>query len=305
MTQAFRGIFPYLVSPVDPSGRVREAVLRALVEHLIDRGVHGLSPLGSTGEVPYLTPTQRAEIVRVTVDATAGRVPVVPGVAAYATHDAVEQVHRLLDLGIDGVVLILQTYFPLPKAAVLEFFAGVASAVPCPIVLYSNPKLLGAELAPEQVVALSDLPNVQYFKEASGETGKILTVLNLAGDRIKVFSGSAHVPLLVLQLGGVGWMAGPACLLPEQCVRLYDLAQERRWAEADRLQRRLWAVNEVFQRHALAACVKAGLQLQGFEVGDPIPPVPALSREAREEVRRALETAGRPLEERSPGRPAV
>jgi len=100
-------------------------------------------------------------------------------------------------------------------------------------------------------------------------------------------------------------MAGPACLLPAQCVRLYDLAQQRRWTEADRLQRQLWVVNEVFQRHALAACVKAGLELQGFEVGDPVAPVPALSREAREEVRRALETAGRPLEERATGHAAV
>jgi len=202
----------------------------------------------------------------------------------------------MVDLGADGIVLILQTYFPLPRSAVFEFFSSVARAVPCPIVLYSNPRLLGAELTPEQVVALSEIPNVQYFKEASGETGKILSVLNRAGDRVKVFSASAHVPLLVLQLGGVGWMAGPACLLPERCVALYDLAREARWAEADRLQRRLWSLNEVFQRHALAACVKAGLELQGFEVGDPIPPVPALGRDAREEIRAALAHAGGPID---------
>jgi len=294
MSGVFRGIFPYLVSPVDASGRVREEVLRRLVERLIGCGVHGLSPLGSTGEFPYLTPAQRLEIVRVTVDAARGRVPVVPGVAAYATHDAIDQVQRLLDLGIDGVVLILQTYFPLSPAAVTGFFSAVAETVRCPIVLYSNPKLLGAELTPDQVVALSVIPNVQYFKEASGETGKILTVLNRTAGRIKVFSASAHIPLVVFRLGGVGWMAGPACLLPEQCVALYNLAQQGRWDEADRLQRRLWALNEVFQRHALAACVKAGLELQGFNVGGPIPPVPPLSREARAEVQQALETAARP-----------
>jgi 4-hydroxy-tetrahydrodipicolinate synthase len=296
MERSFHGIFPYLVSPVDAAGRVREGVLRRLVEHLIAHGVHGVSPLGSTGEFPYLTTAQREEIVRITVNAAGGRLPVVPGVAAYATHDAIAQAHRMVDLGVDGIVLILQTYFPLPRPAVFEFFSSVARAVPCPIVLYSNPRLLGADLTPEQVVALSEIPNVQYFKDASGETGKILTVLNRAGDRVKVFSASAHVPLLVFHLGGVGWMAGPACLLPERCVALYDLARQGRWAEADRLQRRLWSLNEVFQRHALAACVKAGLELQGFEVGDPVPPVPALGPAAREEVRAALAHAGGPID---------
>src|SRR5262245_49868094 len=85
---SFRGIFPYMVSPVDEAGRVREAALRKLVDHLIASGVHGLSPLGSTGEFAYLTFEQRADIVRIVVDATAGRVPVLPGVAAFAIDDA-------------------------------------------------------------------------------------------------------------------------------------------------------------------------------------------------------------------------
>ncbi len=291
-SQPFRGIFPYLVSPVDSSGRVREGVLRRLVEHLIARGVHGLSPLGSTGEFPYLTVAQRLEIVRIVADAAGGRVPVVPGVAAYATQDAVEQILRLLDVGIDGVVLILQTYFPLSREDAARFFASVAEAVPtCPIVLYTNPRLLGVELTADQVVALSEIPNIQYVKDASGETGRVLTILNRAGDRIKVFSASAHIPLVVFQLGGVGWMAGPACLVPDQCVTLYNLAQEGRWDEGYRLQRRLWALNEVFQKYALAACVKAGLKLQGFDVGDPIAPQRPLGPDAMEEIRRALAAA--------------
>src|SRR3954466_3786741 len=99
----FHGIFPYLVSPIDEAtGQVREGVLRDLVEHLIGCGVHGLSPLGSTGEIVYLTAEQRLEIVRIVLDATAGRVPVVPGVSAYATTDALRQAEALVRLGVDG-----------------------------------------------------------------------------------------------------------------------------------------------------------------------------------------------------------
>jgi 4-hydroxy-tetrahydrodipicolinate synthase len=290
---AWHGIFPYLVSPVDRDGRVSTGVLARLVEHLVGHGVHGLSPLGSTGEFPYLTAPQRVEVVRAVVEAARGRVPVVPGVAAYSTHDAIDQIRRVLDAGANGVILILQTYFPLAEEGVTSFFETVAAAVPCPICVYANPRLLGFDLTPGQIVALSQIPNIRYVKDASGETGRLLTILNRTEGRIAVFSASAHVPLLVFRLGGVGWMAGPACLIPDASVRLYDLARSGRWEDAERLQRRLWPVNEVFQRHGLAACVKAGLRLQGFEAGDPIPPQRPLGRAAIEEIRQALEAAGR------------
>lgn len=287
----WHGIFPYLVSPVDAEGRVETGVLARLVDHLICRGVHGLSPLGSTGEFPYLTVPQRVEVVRAVVEAARGRVPVVPGVAAYGTRDAIEQIGLVRDAGAEGVILILQTYFPLAGDAVMSFFETVAGAVGCPICVYTNPRLLGFDLRPDQIVALSEIPNIGYVKDASGETGRLLTILNRTKGRIAVFSASAHVPLLVFRLGGVGWMAGPACLVPEACVRLSDLARSGRWEEAERLQRRLWPVNEVFQRHGLAACVKAGLRLQGFEAGDPLPPQRRLGERAIREIRQALEAA--------------
>src|SRR5215211_6546356 len=214
----FHGIIPYLVSPIDEAtGRVRERVLRELVEHLIGQGVHGLSPLGSTGEFAYLTFEQRAEIVRVVVDASAGRVPVVPGVAAFATAEACRQAKRFVELGADALVVILQTMFPVSRAGIERYFSGVAEAVPVPIAIYTNPGLLGGDVTPEIVETLSYVPNICYVKDASSNTGRLLTIINQVGDRLKVFSASAHVPLLVFRLGGVGWWAGPACLLPAAC----------------------------------------------------------------------------------------
>ena len=88
---------------------------------------------------------------------------------------------------------------------------------------------------------------------------------------------------------GVGWMAGPACLLPRESVALYQLAEEGRWQEGLQLQRRLWRVNELFQKYSLAACVKAGLQAQGFDAGDPVAPQSRLSAEAHQEIARVLQ----------------
>lgn len=286
----FHGIFPYLVSPIDEStGRVRERVLRDLVEHLIGCGVHGLSPLGSTGEFAYLTFEQRQEIVRIVVDAAAGRVPVLAGVAAFSSSDAIRQAEAHARLGADGMILILQQMFALTPAGIESYFACVARALPqSSMTLYTNPGLLGGDIPMDVLDALSHVPNIEYVKDASGNTGRILTLLNRMGARIKVFSASAHIPLLVLQLGAVGWMAGPGCVMPRECVRLYDLARGGKWEEAMAEQRRQWAINEVFAKYALASCIKTALQLQGFEVGDPIAPQQPLKPEAVEDIRRAL-----------------
>ncbi|MBV9589704.1 MAG: dihydrodipicolinate synthase family protein, partial [Hyphomicrobiales bacterium] len=85
------------------------------------------------------------------------------------------------------------------------------------------------------------------------------------------------------------WMAGPACIVPRESVALYELARRGKWEEAMRLQRKLWAVNEAFAKYSLAACIKGALEIQGFAVGDPLPPQSPLSSEGREEVRKVLE----------------
>ncbi len=285
----FHGIFPYLVSPIEPTtGAVHEGVLRDLVEHLISQGVHGISPLGSTGEIVYLTAAQRVAVVQATLDAVGGRVPVVPGVSAYGLVDALHQAEALVNLGVDGLILMLQTQFPVSKSGIEQYFRTIAEAVPVPVVLYTNPGLGGADITPEIVEALSHVPNIRYVKDASGRTGRILAILNRVGDRVKVFSASAHIPTVVFQLGGVGWMAGPACVIPRESVALYELACQGRWDEAYAMQRPLWRLNELFEKYSLAACIKTALELQGFAVGPPIAPQEPLSSAAVAEIKVGL-----------------
>ena len=284
----FRGVFPYLVSPVNADGAVKEDVLRDLVEHLIKKGVHGLTPLGSTGEFAYLTWHQRKRIVEVVVDAAAGRVPVVAGVCHASIAEAVRQAEEFEKLGVDGILAVLETYFPLNEAQVYDYFAAIARAVTCPIVLYTNPSFQATDLTLGVIQKLAEIPNIEYLKDASGNTGRLLTIANMVGDKLKLFSASAHIPLFVMMLGGLGWMAGPACVIPEQSVRLYELAQQKRWEEAMAYQTKLWDINVLFQKYSLAPCVKAALEIQGFPVGDPVPPLQPLGRQEREELARIL-----------------
>jgi len=284
----FHGVFPYLVTPIDPSGRIREDVLGRLCNDLIAAGVHGLTPLGSTGEFAYLDAAQRTAVVRTTIEAANGRVPVVAGVASTSTADAVAQAKTYQALGANGILAILEAYFPLKDAQIENYFSAIADAVDLPVVIYTNPQFQRADLTLEVVARLATHPRIAYIKDASTNTGRLLSIINRCGDDIKVFSASAHIPAAVMLIGGVGWMAGPACIVPRQSVQLYELCRENRWDEALVLQKRLWRINEAFARFNLAACIKAGLSIQGYDVGDPVPPQAALTADERKAVEAVL-----------------
>ena len=289
---AFRGVFPYLVSPIRASGEVDAPVLARLCDDLIKAGVHGLTPLGSTGEFAYLDAAQRKRVVEVTIEAAAGRVPVVAGVASTTIADATSQARAYERLGCDGILAILEAYFPVTDEGVHAYFKAIAESVSLPVVLYTNPNFQRSDLSLPVIERLSRVPNIRYLKDASFNTGRLLSILNCVEGRLQVFAASSHVPACVMLLGGVGWMAGPACVAPRQSVALYELCLRGDWTAAMERQRPLWALNQAFAKHNLAACIKGGLQLQGYEVGTPVPPQAPLSAEGVEDVRRALAAIG-------------
>jgi len=284
----FHGVFPYLVSPVDADGKVRASVLGRLCDDLIRAGVHGLTPLGSTGEFAYLNSEQRTAIVSATIEAAERRVPVVAGVVSTATNDAVAQAKAYQKLGAAGILAILEAYFPLADAQVESYFRAIADAVDIPVVIYTNPQFQRSDLSLDVIERLAVHPRIGYIKDASTNTGRLLSIMIRCGDNIRVFSASAHIPAAVMLIGGQGWMAGPACIIPGQSVELYNLCRRQRWEEAMALQRKLWRVNEAFARYNLAACIKAGLAIQGYDVGDPVPPQSPLTAEARKAVETVL-----------------
>jgi len=282
------GVFPYLVSPTTTDGSIKTDVLGKLCDDMIKAGVHGVTPLGSTGEFAYLSREQRTAAVTATVEATAKRVPVIAGVASTSTADAVAQAKAYQALGADGILAILEAYFPVKDAQVEAYFRAIADAVDIPVVIYTNPNFQRSDLTLDVIARLAEHPRIQYIKDASNNTGRLLSIINRCGDKMRVFAASAHIPAAVMLIGGVGWMAGPACIVPRESVKLYDLCKAGRWDEAVALQRKLWRVNEVFARFNLAACIKAGLDMQGYAVGDPIAPQTALTPEERKIVEGVL-----------------
>ncbi len=142
----FHGVFPYLVSPIDGNGQIRTEVLGRLCDDLIKAGVHGLTPLGSTGEFAYLNNVQRIAVVQATIEAAGGRVPVVAGVVSTSTADAVAQAKAYQEMGANGILAILEAYFPLGDAQVESYFRAIADAVDIPVVIYTNPQFQRSDL---------------------------------------------------------------------------------------------------------------------------------------------------------------
>lgn len=289
---SFKGVFPYLVSPVTPSGEIDEPVLKRLCVDLIDAGVHGLTPLGSTGEFAYLSSRQRRQVVEIVLEAAHGRLPVVAGVASTTIADAVAQAKDYQALGCSGILAILESYFPVSDRGVFDYFSAIASAVTVPVVIYTNPNFQRSDLSLTAIEQLSRIDTIGYIKDASSNTGRLLSIINLTEGRMKVFSASAHIPVCVMMIGGVGWMAGPACVAPRQSVELYELCRAEEWDKAMERQRMLWSLNQVFAKYNLAACIKGGLELQGYPVGPPLEPQQPLSDSGKAEVKAVLEAIG-------------
>ena len=288
----FAGVMPYLVTPVDDEGRVKSEVLGRLCSDLISKGVHGLTPLGSTGEFAYLDHAQRRRAVEVTIEAADGRVPVLPGVASTSTADAVAQARSYQALGASGILAVLEAYFPLKEPQVESYFRAIADAVDLPVVLYTNPNFQRADLSIDVIERLAAHRNIVALKDASTNTGRLLSIMRRCGDSLDVFAASSHIPACVMMIGGKGWFAGPACLIPTESVALYNLCAAKQWTGALALQRSLWSLNEAFASYNLAACIKAGLELQGYSVGDPIQPQARLTEAERRHVASVLREIG-------------
>ena len=289
---AFHGVFPYIVSPIRDDGTVDAEVLARMTDDFIKAGVHGITPLGSTGEFAYLSQAQRRRVVEVVIEAAAGRVPVVAGVAATTIADACAQARDYASMGCDGILAILEAYFPISDEGVYSYFKAIADVVTRPVVLYTNPNFQRSDLSLPVIERLSHVDNIGYIKDASFNTGRLLSIINKVQGRMQVFAASAHIPACVMMIGGVGWMAGPACVAPRQSVALYQACKSGDWTAAMALQKPLWSLNQAFAKHALAAAIKGGLKLQGYAVGEPLPPQAPLSLEGVADVRAALEGIG-------------
>jgi 4-hydroxy-tetrahydrodipicolinate synthase len=287
---SFHGIFVALVTPMTPNDEIDYTKLAGLTEHLIRRGVHGLVPLGSTGEYYALSTDERERVIRTTLEAADGRVPVVAGTNAGSTRDVVAFSRQAEELGCDGVMLAAP-YYSLPRLQELfVHFKAVNDTIGVPIMLYNYPGRTGVDMPPDFIERLAELKNVRYVKESTGEMPRITELLRRCGDRLGVFCGCDTIALASLMVGAIGWVGGVANVLPASHAKLYELVVEREdYPAARKLFFEMLPTLELMEGGGkYTQWVKAACGLLGHDCGAPRRPLGPASKSECTQLRKAL-----------------
>jgi 4-hydroxy-tetrahydrodipicolinate synthase len=287
---SFRGVFVAMVTPMTAGEEVDYPKLADLVDHLIRQGIHGLVPLGSTGEYYALSADERERVLRTTLEAAAGRVPVTAGTNAGSTREVIAYSRQAEKLGCAGIMLAAP-YYSLPRPEELfVHFKAVNDAIGVPIIVYNYPGRTGVDMTPDQLERLAELRNVRYVKESSGEMPRITELLRRCGDRLGVFCGCDTIALESLMVGAIGWVGGVANVLPASHVKLYELIVEKKdYAAAHKLFFELLPTLELMEGGGkYTQWVKAACDLMGHPVGAPRGPLRAATVVERRKLKAAL-----------------
>ncbi len=292
MTKA-SGVYVPFITPFTAEDTVDLEALRAHIDFLIQEGVHGLIPTGSTGEAQSLSPEEYRSVVLETLDHTGGRVSVFVGCSANATRQVIANCNLAEKHGANGV-MVTHPFYSLPDADELyEHYATVARNVGIPIMVYNNPFTTGVDSKPDLLGRLSELEHIEYVKESSLDSARIVSILEESNDRLVVFSGTDNQALEHLSVGAKGWVSGAANVIPRECVELFSLAVEQgRHDEALQLYRRLYPYLNICEGTGkFVQVAKLGLELRGRQAGGPRAPLLPVDAQLAEGVRVALNRA--------------
>lgn len=291
-SSGFHGVFAALVTPMTRDEQLDLERLGSFTDYLIGSGVHGLVPLGSTGEYYALSSAEREQVLRQTLEAAAGRVPVVAGTNAGSTRDVIAFSRQAESLGCDGVMLA-PPYYSLPRLDELfAHFRAVDAAIGIPIVLYNYPGRTGVDMPPDFLERFAGLKNIRYVKESTGEMSRITELLRRCGDRLGIFCGCDTIALESLMVGAIGWIGGVANVLPRSHVKMYELAVVKRdLSAAKELFFEMLPVLEMMEGGGkYTQWVKAGCGVMGHPCGPPRAPLAAATKEELQRLRKALKS---------------
>ncbi len=287
MPEPFHGVLPALVTPFTPDGEAIDATaLAAIVDRLVGAGVGGLVPGGSTGEFTTLSHAERRELVEVTVEAAAGRVPVVAGTGALSTRETVELSVHAEQAGAAAVMVVPPFYDALGWRELLAHYTAVAEAIGIPVMYYNLPSASGVTLTAQQ---LRELP-VACLKDTGGDASAAMELMQTDGPTLLNGWDTLTFSALAAGVRAVVW--GVGSIVPEQCVELHRLLIDDIDLPAAReLWTRLWPLCQFLEAQSYPAAVKAACRLVGDTTGPVRAPLLELEDAAMQELGALVERA--------------
>lgn len=288
-----RGCGTALVTPFHQDGSIDEAALRNLVAWQVESGIDFLVPCGTTGETPTLSHDEWLQVIDVTIEVVAGRVPILAGATSNSTHDAVEKAKEVATRPGVNAILTASPYYNKPtQEGQYRHFRAIAEAVDKPLILYNVPGRTGANIEPATLARLAELPNVAGVKEASGNMAQIAEVCNAVPEHFLVFSGDDAITLPVIALGGVGIISVASNEIPHEMAEMTRAALNNDWDTARRLHRKYLALMQANFIESNPLPVKAVLAMMGkIEEVYRLPLLP-MRRDTRSRLQKVVTEAG-------------
>lgn len=259
----FRGIATAMVTPMTATGVDYDALAR-FIDFQLEEGINALVAVGTTGESATLTPQERKEVIRFTVERVAGRIPVIAGTGTNNTQHVLEFTKSACDDGADAVLVVTPYYNKATQAGLIAHFTAVADASDKPVILYNVPSRTGCNLLPDTVAVLAKHPNIAAIKEASGNMGQVVELAAKCGDDIAIYSGEDGITLPILSMGGQGCISVASNVVPRTMVSLADTFFRGDVAEAARMQRELWPLIHLLFCEVNPIPAKAAVSAMGY-----------------------------------------
>ena len=259
----FTGMATAMVTPMTPEGVDYEALGR-FIDFQLSQGINALVAVGTTGESATLSPAERKEVIRFTIDRVAGRVPVIAGTGTNNTQHAIEYSVDAAKAGADALLVVTPYYNKATQNGLIAHFTAIADRVDKPIILYNVPSRTGCNLLPATVEKLAEHPNIAAIKEASGNMSQVVELFARCGDKLDVYSGEDGLTVPILSMGGKGTISVLSNVVPKEAVAMTNAFFAGDVAEAARLQcRYLNLINLLFcEVNPIPA--KAGTAALGF-----------------------------------------
>ena len=280
-------------------GDVDWAGLDSFTEWQIEQGVHGLVPVGTTGESPTLSHDEHIKVVQRVVEKAAGRVPVVAGTGSNSTREAVAMTKAAHDSGVDGMLVVTPYYNKPSQEGLFEYFGAVAEQTDKPIVMYSIPGRCVIEIAVETMVRLREkYPNINVVKESGGKSERVCEIRQALGDDMTILSGDDSLTLPFMSVGAKGVISVASNLKPKAVVTMVQAALENDLARASALNEQLYPLFVDLFVEPNPVPVKAAMRDAGLlETADVRRPLCAMSEENYQLVRKTVENLNAKLGE--------
>jgi 1-pyrroline-4-hydroxy-2-carboxylate deaminase len=230
------GVFPAITTPFKADLSVDYETFAAQARWLVECGCNGIVALGSLGEAPALTRDEKLELLKRARQSLERKAPVIAGISAFSTAEAVwlaKEAHRA---GVDGLMVLPPLVYRGDWRETQAHLSAIFQATPLSAMLYNNPVAYGTDILPEQIIELrAQHQNFHAVKESSGDIRRITSLKHLAGDSLEIFVGMDDVVVESVAAGATGWIAGLVNAFPEESVRLFKLARSGPSPEMDSL----------------------------------------------------------------------